>query len=113
MSDPVSGHHLKKELRLRDLVQMQILLVVGVTWIGTAAKMGGVHLVFWIAAILMLFLPSAAVVTYCVQIWPEEGGVYQWTRHVFGSLAGFLNAWYFGRWGLLSGSNIGILSATW
>ncbi len=91
---------------------MQILLVVGVTWIGTAAKQGGTHLVFWLAAILTLFLPSAAVVTYCVQIWPEEGGVYQWTRHVFGPLAGFLNAWNFGIWALLSVSNIGILSAT-
>ena len=103
---------LKKELRLRDLVQMQILLVVGVTWIGIAAKQGGVHLVFWLAAILALFLPSAAVVTYCVQIWPEEGGVYQWTTHVFGPFAGFLNAWNFGMWSLVTVSNIGILSAT-
>lgn len=112
MTDPAAGHHLKKELRLHDLVQMQILLVVGVTWIGTAAKMGGVHLVFWLAAILALFLPSAAAVTYCVQLWPEEGGVYQWTRHAFGPLAGFLNGWNFGLWALLTVSNLGILSAT-
>jgi amino acid transporter len=112
MTEPESGHHLKKELRLRDLVQMQILLVVGVTWIGIAARQGGVHLVFWLAAILTLFLPSAAVVTYCVQIWPEEGGVYQWTRHVFGPLAGFLNAWNFAIWALLAVSNLGIQSAT-
>ena len=91
---------------------MQILLVVGVTWVGIAAKQGGVHLFFWIAAILALFLPSAAVVTYCVQIWPEEGGVYEWTRHVFGPLAGFLNAWNFGLWALLTVSNVGIQCAT-
>lgn len=91
---------------------MQILLVVGVTWIGIAAKEGGIHLVFWIAAILALFLPSAAVVTYCVQIWPEEGGVYQWTTHAFGPLAGFLNAWNFALWALITVSNIGILTAT-
>ncbi len=91
---------------------MQILLVVGVTWIGIAAKQGGTHLVFWIAAIATLFLPSAAVVKYCVQIWPEEGGVYQWTTHVFGPFAGFLNAWNFGMWSLVTVSNIGILSAT-
>ena len=64
MTDPASGHHLKKELHLRDLVQMQILLVVGVTWIGIAAKQGGTHLVLWLAAIATLFLPSAAVVGY-------------------------------------------------
>ncbi len=107
-----SGHELKRELRLRDLVQMQILLVVGVTWIGIAAKQGGIHLVFWLAAILTLFLPSAAAVTYCAQIWPEEGGVYQWTTHAFGPFAGFLNAWNFGMWSLVTVSNIGILTAT-
>ncbi len=112
MTEPDSGHHLKKELRLRDLVQMQILLVVGVTWIGIAAKQGGTHLVFWLAAIATLFLPSAAVVTYCVQLWPEEGGVYQWTRHVFGPLAGFLNGWNFAMWAIISTSNLGIVCAT-
>jgi amino acid transporter len=103
---------LKRELRLRDLVQMQILLVVGVTWIGIAAKQGGVHLVYWLAAILTLFLPSAAVVTYCAQLWPEEGGVYQWTTHAFGPFAGFLNAWNFGMWSLVTVAGIGILTAT-
>ncbi len=91
---------------------MQILLVVGVTWIGIAAKQGGVHLVFWIAAILTLFLPSAAVVTYCAQIWPHEGGVYQWTTNVFGPFAGFLNAWNFGFWTIATVSNLGILTST-
>ena len=33
-----SNHGLKKELRLRDLVPMQILLMVGVSWAGIAAK---------------------------------------------------------------------------
>ena len=103
---------MKRELRLRDLVQMQILLVVGTTWIGIAAKQGGIHLVFWIAAILALFLPSAAVVTYCVQLWPQEGGVYQWTTNVFGPFAGFLNAWNFGMWTIVTVSNLGILTAT-
>ncbi len=91
---------------------MQILLVVGVTWIGIAAKQGGTHLVFWLAAILTLFLPSAAVVKYCVKIWPHEGGVYQWTTNVFGPFAGFLAAWNFGMWSLVTVSNIGILTAT-
>ena len=36
-----------------------------------------------------LFIPAAAVVHYCSQRWPLEGGVYQWTRHVFGPFGGF------------------------
>jgi amino acid transporter len=101
MTDSETGHHLKRELRLRDLVQMQILLVVGVTWVGIAAKQGGTHLVLWLAAVLTLFLPSAAVVSWCARIWPEEGGLYQWTRHTFGPMAGFLSV-----------ANVGILTAT-
>ncbi len=91
---------------------MQILLVVGVTWVGIAARQGGVHVVFWLAAVLTFFLPSAAVVTYCARLWPEEGGVYQWTRHVFGPFAGFLSAWNFGIWAVITVSVIGIQTAT-
>jgi amino acid transporter len=110
--DPVTGHSLKKTLRLGDLVQMQILLVVGVTWIGIAARQGGQHVLFWVAAILTLFVPSAIVVTWCVRIWPQEGGVYQWTRHVFGPFAGFLSAWNFGTWALLTVANLGLITST-
>ncbi len=107
-----AGHVLKKELRLRDLVQMQILLVVGVTWIGIAARQGGTHILYWLAAIAAFFLPSAAVVGYCVKIWPEEGGVYQWTRHAFGPFAGFMSAWNFAVWALLTVAPLGLQSAT-
>ena len=41
-------HGLKKELRLRDLVPMQILLMVGVSWAGIAAKQGSGHPVIWV-----------------------------------------------------------------
>ena len=91
---------------------MQILLVVGVTWIGIAARQGGTHVVFWLAAILTFFIPSAIVITWCVRIWPQEGGVYQWTSHVFGPFAGFLSAWNFGIWALLTVSNLGLSAST-
>jgi len=107
-----SGHGLKKELGLRDLVPMQILLVVGVTWCGIAAKQGGTQLWFWVVGILFFFLPLARLVTYCVQVWPQEGGVYQWTKHAIGPWAGFLSAWNFAFWVLLVVSNLGILTAT-
>lgn len=110
--DTTKGHGLKKELRLRDLVPMQILLVVGVTWCGIAAKQGGTQLWFWVLGIVFFFLPLARLVTYCVQVWPQEGGVYQWTKHAIGPWAGFLGAWNFAFWVLLVVSNLGIMTAT-
>ena len=107
-----SGHGLKKELGLRDLVPMQILLVVGITWAGLAAHQGGTHLWYWLAAILTLFVPLAAVVGWCARVWPYEGGVYQWTKFALGPFAGFMSAWNFGMWSLLAICNVGILTAT-
>jgi len=107
-----SSHALKRELGLWDLVPMQILLVVGVTWGGIAAKQGGTHVWFWLAAILFLFIPLAAVVGWCAQVWPLEGGVYQWAKFAMGPFAGFMCAWNFGIWALLAVANVGILTAT-
>ena len=106
------SHALKRELGLWDLVPMQILLVVGIAWSGIAAKQGGTHIWFWLAAILFLFIPLAAVVGWCARIWPLEGGVYQWTKYALGPFAGFMSAWNFGMWALLAVSNVGILTAT-
>ncbi len=103
---------MKRELGLWDLVPMQILLVVGITWAGIAAKQGGTHVWFWLAAILTLFVPLAAVVGWCAKVWPLEGGVYQWTKFALGPMAGFMGAWNFGLWALLAISNIGIMTAT-
>ena len=111
-SATASGHGLKRELGLRDLVPMQILLVVGITWAGIAAHQGGTHIWYWIAAIVTLFVPLAAVVGWCAKAWPYEGGVYQWTKYALGPFAGFLGAWNFAMWSLLAISNVGILTAT-
>ena len=106
------SHALRKVLGLRDLVPMQILLVVGVTWSGTAAREGGTHVAFWLLGVALFFLPSAAVVSYCVRIWPLEGGVYQWAKHAISPFAGFMSAWNFGAWAVLLLANLGISTAT-
>src|ERR1700761_7209015 len=69
-SGRTSSHVLKRELGLWDLVPMQILLVVGITWGGPAAKQGGTHIWFWLAAILFMFIPLAAVTGWCARVWP-------------------------------------------
>src|SRR6266404_41806 len=42
----------KKELGLTDLALTQILFIVGLPWIGVAAKQGPSHVVLWLLAIL-------------------------------------------------------------
>jgi glutamate:GABA antiporter len=84
---------LRKELGLRDLVLAQVLCVVGSSWVGVAAKLGRAHVVFWLVAMLLFYLPLAAVVIYLNRLMPHEGGLYQWAKEGFGEMAGFLIAW--------------------
>src|SRR6266545_903386 len=83
----------RKELGLRDLVLTQIMYLVGSGWVGTAAKLGTAHIVFWLLAIALYYLPQAAVVIYLNRQMPLEGGLYQWARVGLGEFAGFMTAW--------------------
>jgi len=107
-----ADHRLRKVLSLRDLIPMQILIVIATPVTGTAAHQAGTQVSFWIIGAVFLFLPVAAVVQYCVQIWPYEGGVYQWTKHAFGPFAGFLTAWNLGAWVLLLVASLGVQTAS-
>lgn len=84
---------LRKQLGLGDLVLAQVLCVVGSSWVGIAAKLGRAHVAFWVGAMVMFYLPLAAVVIWLNRMMPLEGGLYQWAKLGFGELAGFLTAW--------------------
>lgn len=89
----VQSGSLQRRLTLPDLVLTQILFVVGSSWVGTAAKLGHSHLIFWLAAIVLFYIPQAAVVIYLNQRMPLEGGLYQWAKLGFNEFAGFIVAW--------------------
>lgn len=84
---------LRKELGLGDLVMAQVLCVVGSSWVGVAAKLGRAHVAFWLGAMVLYYVPLAAVVICLNRLMPLEGGLYQWAKSGFGELAGFLTAW--------------------
>jgi amino acid transporter len=88
-----ADHGLRKELGLSDLVLAQVLCVVGSSWVGIAAKLGRAHAVFWVAAMLLFYVPLAVVVIHLNGRMPLEGGIYQWGKAAFGEMAGFLIAW--------------------
>lgn len=84
---------LRRELGLWDLVLTQILFVVGLPWIGVAAKLGPSHTAYWLAAIAAFYIPCAAVVIFLNNRMPLEGGLYQWAKAAFGPFMGFMVAW--------------------
>jgi len=103
---------LKKELGVRDLVLTQILFIVGLAWIGVAGKLGPSHVVLWVLAITLFYLPSAAVVIYLNRLMPLEGGLYQWAKLGFNETVGFMLAWNLWLYVIVNTSEVGLQTAT-
>src|SRR5215471_7242297 len=101
----------RKELGFWDLALTQILYVVGSFWVGTAAKLGDSHVVFWLCAIAFFYLPQAAVVIYLNRLMPLEGGLYQWARVGLGEFLGFLTAWNLWAYAVLVMATFGVIIA--
>ena len=104
---------LKKELGVRDLTLTQILFIVGLTWIGVAGKLGPSHMVFWLLALVLFYLPSAAVVMYLNRLMPLEGGLYQWAKIGFNQAIGFMLAWNLWLYVITLSSEVGLSCTTY
>jgi glutamate:GABA antiporter len=84
---------LPRVLGLRDVVAMNVVAVVALRWITRGARMGAPSLALWVLAWLSFFLPLAFAVSGLARRYPEQGGIYAWTRHAFGRRHGFVCGW--------------------
>jgi glutamate:GABA antiporter len=84
---------LPRALGLRDLVLFNLVAVVGLRWLATAGKAGPSALVLWILAAVFFFVPQGLVVTELSSRFPQEGGIYQWTKRALGEKHAYLCGW--------------------
>ncbi len=84
---------LRRELGEWDLVLFNIAAVLSVRWLAAAAHIGPGSITLWAGAAIFFFVPSALAVAGLTQRFPEEGGVYVWTKRSFGDWHGFLCGW--------------------
>src|SRR6476620_7380122 len=91
---PGEGHvELPRILNLRDLVLFNIVAVLSLRWTATAAAAGPSSLTMWVLAALLFFIPQGLAVSYLSARFPEEGGIYFWTKRAFGDAHGFMCGW--------------------
>ena len=84
---------LPRVLTLRDLVLFNIVTVLGLRWTATAGAAGPSSLTLWLLAALLFFIPQGLAVSYLAGRFPQEGGIYFWTKRTFGEGHGFLCGW--------------------
>lgn len=78
-----------------DVVWFFVTAIVGLRWIASAAGAGPSSLVVWLAALAGFYGPLAFSVIVLSARYPDEGGLYVWTKHAFGEFAGFLAGWMY------------------
>jgi amino acid transporter len=102
------SEELRKDLSLKDLVFAQILFIVGLQWVGVAGKQGPAHVIFWLIAVALFYLPSAGVAIWLNKVMPLEGGLYQWAKLGINDMWGFIVAWDLWVFAILNMTNVGL-----
>jgi amino acid transporter len=88
-----SAPELERRLSLRDLVLFNLVAIIGIPWVATAAKAGPGSITLWILAAVLFFLPQGLAVIQLAADLPDEGGIYAWTRNELGEAHGFICGW--------------------
>lgn len=86
---------LRRALTFRDLVLFYVVTTWSLRWVATAAAVGPSALVLWVLAAALLFVPLVFTVLELSSRYPDEGGLYVWSKRAFGPFAGFLSGWMY------------------
>src|SRR5436190_5218862 len=89
----MSVPQLRRALTFRDLFLFYVVTGFSLRWVATAAEAGPSALVIWVIAALGLFVPLVFCVLELSSRYPEEGGIYVWTKRAFGPFSGFMTGW--------------------
>ena len=89
----MSVPHLRRTMRLTDVALFFLLACTNLQWVATAAAAGPSSLTIWVAGGLAMFVPLSVVVVYLSSHYPDEGGLYVWSKRAFGPFAGFITGW--------------------
>jgi amino acid transporter len=82
-----------RALGFRDLVLFYVVTGISLRWIATAAAAGPSSILFWLMAWAAFYVPLALSVLELSSRYPNEGGLYVWSKRAFGGFAGFISAW--------------------
>ncbi|MGB6265855.1 MAG: APC family permease [Candidatus Acidiferrales bacterium] len=93
MSDAAATSRPHRAMGLRDLVLFYVVTGISLRWIATAATLGASAVVVWLIAWCAFYLPLALSVMELSSRYPQEGGLYVWSKRAFGEFPGFLTGW--------------------
>src|SRR5215208_1598605 len=97
MTPQIATPQLRRVLSFGDLLLYYVVTGFSLRWVAVAAAAGPSALVIWAIAALGFFVPLVFTVLELSSRYPEEGGVYVWSKRAFGPFAAFITGWTY--WG--------------
>ncbi len=85
--------NLKRSLKLRDLILLNIVAVFIPAGIAQSLPLGWPGILVWMLGMLAFMLPYAVAIADLTTAHPKEGGIYAWTRQALGDFHGFVCGW--------------------
>ena len=85
--------HLRRALGLFDVTLFIVTAGSSLQWAATAAAAGPSSLLVWVLGGLAMFLPLSVCVVFLSSRYPDEGGLYVWSKRAFGPFAAFMTGW--------------------
>ncbi|HKW25187.1 MAG TPA: APC family permease [Terriglobales bacterium] len=85
----------KRVMGAVDLVLFYVVTGISLRWIATAASAGPSAVIIWFGAWLTFYTPLALSVIELSSRYPQEGGLYVWSKRAFGDFGGFMCAWIY------------------
>jgi glutamate:GABA antiporter len=85
--------HLKRALGMWDLVLLFVVAVANLNVVPVIAADGPVTIWLWTLALIFFFWPQGIAVVELSNRFPQEGGIYLWTKKFFGDFNGFMSGW--------------------
>jgi len=85
----------KRAMGSLDLVLFYVVTGVSLRWVATAASAGPSAVIIWFGAWLTFYTPLALSVIELSSRYPEEGGLYVWSKRAFGDFGAFICAWIY------------------
>ena len=93
IADAQDPNRPKRVMGFRDLLLFYVVTGISLRWIATAAAAGPSSIIIWIGAWLAFYTPLALSVIEMSSRYPNEGGLYVWSKRAFGDFSGFMAAW--------------------
>jgi amino acid transporter len=84
---------LKRALGAWDLTFLSVVAIANLNIVPVIAANGPITVWLWVAALILFLLPQGITVIELAHRWPNEGGLYVWTKEAFGDFHGFMCGW--------------------